>query len=245
MAIEHQVKQGECISSIALQHGHFWETLWDEPGNAELRELRKDPNVLLPGDLVVVPPPRSREESGQVEQRHRFRRKGTPAKFRIRFVKEPDLPPAEQPDIVVVESGKHSITEDPDPQSQPPPDEPRANVPFILDIDGKLQTGTTDADGILEVPILPDVHKARVILNSGTEQEEEHHFVLGHLNPISEVIGVKQRLANLTFECGDRSNELTDGLRWAIEAFQSRHGLERTGELSDDLRRLIQDLHGS
>jgi N-acetylmuramoyl-L-alanine amidase len=242
---EHVVRDGECLSSIAKRTGHFWETLWNDPGNAELKAARKDPNLLLPGDRLVVPPPRPKEESGQAEQRHRFRRKGEPAKLRFRFVKEPDLPPAEQPDIVVVQSGKDSITEDPDPRSQAHADEPRANAPYILDIDGELQEGTTDADGILEVPVSGNAREARVIFDSGTDHEQEYHFTLGHLNPISEVVGVKQRLANLTFECGDRSNELTDGLRWAIEAFQFKHGLEQRGELTDDLRRLIQDLHGS
>jgi len=245
MATEHKVRQGECISSIAARYGLFPETIWDDPANADLKGRRGAPHILAPGDVVIVPDKRCKEEAGGTEQRHRFRRKGVPAMLRLRFVKEPDLPPDEQPDIVVVESGKNSITEDPDPRSQAHEDEPRANAPYILDIDGELQEGTTDADGILEVPVSGGAREARVIFDSGTEHEQEYHFTLGHLNPISEVVGVKQRLANLTFECGDRSNELTDGLRWAIEAFQFKHGLEQSGELTDDLRRLIQDLHGS
>jgi len=245
MATEHRVKQGECISSIAAKYGLFPDTIWDDASNKQLKEERKDPNVLKPGDVVVVPDKRAKEESGGTEQRHRFRRKGVPAMLRVRFVKEPDLPPDEQPDIVVVENGKNSITEDPDPRSQAHEDEPRADEPFILDIDGTLQEGTTDADGILEAPISGGARNARVLFGSGTDHEEEYQFTLGQLDPISEVVGVKQRLANLTFECGDRSNELTDGLRWAIEAFEFKHGLEQTGELTDDLRRMIEDLHGS
>lgn len=242
---DHEVRDGECMSSIAKTTGHFWETIWNDPGNSELKSVRKDPNVLLPGDRVVVPPLRPKQEPGATEQHHRFRRKGEPAKLRIRLVREPDRDPTEAPEMIVVQSGKDSITEDPEPQTQALEDEPRAAVPYILDVDGERYEGTTDADGYLEAPIPGNARKAKLLLNPGTENEEELDLVLGRLDPISEYVGVKQRLANLTFECGDRTDELTDGLRWAIKAFQHKHGLEETGDLTEELRNMIQDLHGA
>jgi hypothetical protein len=85
----------------------------------------------------------------------------------------------------------------------------------------------------------------KLILNPGTAEEEEISLELGHLDPISEVVGVKQRLANLSFECGDRSNEETDGLSQATAAFQQKNGMEVTGELTDELRQKLLELHGS
>jgi N-acetylmuramoyl-L-alanine amidase len=59
----HTVKQGDCISSIAHETGFFWETLWNHPDNAKLKQLRKNPNALLPGDVVSIPDQRVKQES--------------------------------------------------------------------------------------------------------------------------------------------------------------------------------------
>ncbi|MGC9973362.1 MAG: LysM domain-containing protein [Bryobacteraceae bacterium] len=50
----HVVKQGDCMSSIADQYGFFWETLWNHERNAQLKERRKNPNVLMAGDPAVL-----------------------------------------------------------------------------------------------------------------------------------------------------------------------------------------------
>jgi hypothetical protein len=51
----HEVKQGECIESIAHGAGLPWEAVWNHPSNAGLKQSRKNPNVLLPGDVVHLP----------------------------------------------------------------------------------------------------------------------------------------------------------------------------------------------
>jgi len=79
-----RAKQGDCISSIAHENGLFWETVWNDPNNQELRNLRKDPNILLEGDQVFVPDLRRRVISRAVDQRHRFRVKSSPARLRLR-----------------------------------------------------------------------------------------------------------------------------------------------------------------
>lgn len=81
-----QVKQGDCIASIAVQNGFFWETLWNAPENQDLKQARKSPSSLLPGDRVHVPELRQRQEQIATGRRHTFRRKGVPARLRLRLV---------------------------------------------------------------------------------------------------------------------------------------------------------------
>jgi len=83
---EHTVSQGECLTSIAAQYGFAVKTLWNLPENANLKLIRKDPNVLFPGDVVFVPEVRLSEVSCSADQRHTFVKKGEPTKLRIRLL---------------------------------------------------------------------------------------------------------------------------------------------------------------
>lgn len=82
----HVVKQGDCLSSIADQYGFFWDTLWNHERNADLRERRKNPNVLMTGDQVFIPQPRPKEESGETGQVHTFRLKGVPVRLNLQLL---------------------------------------------------------------------------------------------------------------------------------------------------------------
>ncbi|HWL95469.1 MAG TPA: peptidoglycan-binding protein [Phycisphaerae bacterium] len=76
----HEALPGECISSLAADHGHFVDTIWNHANNAELKRRRVDPNVLLPRDAVFIPDKRPKEESGPTDQHHKFKRRGEPSK---------------------------------------------------------------------------------------------------------------------------------------------------------------------
>lgn len=80
--------ENSCLISLACEHGHFWETIWNHPDNAALKAARKDPRVLRRGDRIHIPPIEIKQESGATAKRHTFRRKGVPAKFRLRVLAE-------------------------------------------------------------------------------------------------------------------------------------------------------------
>ncbi|XAL98995.1 LysM domain-containing protein [Phycisphaeraceae bacterium D3-23] len=99
---DYVVREGQCINSIALENGLFWETLWNLPENSELRSARSDPDALMPGDRLTVPAVRVKQVDCGPEQTHAFKRKGVPAWLRLRFCDE-DEPLADVPFRVEVD----------------------------------------------------------------------------------------------------------------------------------------------
>jgi len=77
------VNRGDSIPSLAHDNGHFWETLWNHPQNADLKRRRRTPNILNPGDEVFIPELRLKTVSKPTDATHKFERKGVPAKIRM------------------------------------------------------------------------------------------------------------------------------------------------------------------
>ena len=79
--MEYQVKPGDCISSLAREYGFLWKTIWD--ANPDLQSKRKNPNLLMPGDVIIIPEKTLREESCATDQRHKFVELGETTKLRL------------------------------------------------------------------------------------------------------------------------------------------------------------------
>ncbi|MCH8806992.1 MAG: peptidoglycan-binding protein [Planctomycetes bacterium] len=105
---DYVVKRGDCVSSIAAVEGHLWQTIWDDAANAELKEIRKDPNVLATGDRLTIPPLKERTETGQTDMRHKFVRVGQPTIFRLRLAQN-GKPIANRPYTIQFECG-HKVS---------------------------------------------------------------------------------------------------------------------------------------
>jgi N-acetylmuramoyl-L-alanine amidase len=98
-----KVSQGDCISSIADQTGFFWQTIWNHANNAQLKQLRQNPNALLPGDRVFIPDKRMKEESCSTTRCHTFRLLGVPVRFNLRLLDEQGNPRAGVPYTLVID----------------------------------------------------------------------------------------------------------------------------------------------
>lgn len=201
---EYKVKLGDCISSIADKHGLFPDDVWNDAKNNKLKEERKDPNILMPGDVVHVREKEEKEESCASEVLHRFLRKGVPSMFNLRLL-----------------AG----------------DAPRADEDYVLDIDGALFSGKTDADGWIKHPMPAGAKRGKLTF----DEEEEYDLDLGALDPVTDEQGLAQRLGNLGYMGG----EAGDDLEAALKQFQRGHGFEETGKVTDETRDAIVAAHGS
>lgn len=205
----HTVTEGDCLSSIAERYGFFWETLWNAPENQGIVQARKDPNTLMPGDVVFIPEKRTKSYVRPTGARHTWKVKGVPAKFRIQL-----------------RWG----------------DEPRANEPFTLVIDGEVHEGVTDGEGSIEVTIRPDARHGTLRVGEG-ERAQELDLDLGAMPTIQEAAGVIGRLRNLGYYAGHSTREVSDDVRDALRGFQRANGLEETGEPDDATKSTLRHLH--
>ena len=203
MPIQHQVKQGECILSIAVENGLFWETVWNHPDNSTLKNTRKNPNELQPGDTVVIPDKQTKQENCAADQRHKFIKKGVPAKLRLKIPRD---------------------------------DQPRANQPFTINIDGKYSSGQTDGDGMIEVSIPPNAVRGELKVGEGND-EEGYQFLFGTLDPIDTENGVKGRLRSLGYD---------DSVNFAdlLKEFQQKEGLQASGQLDANTKSKLEERFG-
>jgi hypothetical protein len=49
------IKQGDYLALLAYNFGFDAATVWNDPANAALRQLRPDPNLLWPTDILYIP----------------------------------------------------------------------------------------------------------------------------------------------------------------------------------------------
>jgi len=86
--MEYVVQQQDCVAYIAAQHGYTWKALWNHPQNSALKQKRKIPTVLYPGDVVYIPDKEPREEYGATGKRHRYTKKNSVVYFRLRLLED-------------------------------------------------------------------------------------------------------------------------------------------------------------
>lgn len=240
-AKDYKVREGDCISSIAYENGFFPDTIWNHPDNTELKRLRKEMNLLEVGDIVKIPEKEEKEESAAPEQKHRFRKKGVPAKLKMKILKE-------QPLDEQTESTQQPAADQEDTQYEEPEEvtgfeqESWANCPFRLIIDGQTMEGNTDGDGFVDIPIPPNARQGKLIMNPSQPDERIIPLQLGTLGAAGEIAGMKRRLSNLGYNCGDQSNEITDDFREVLKMFQESYELEISGEPDEATKDKISEL---
>nr|MBK7066684.1 peptidoglycan-binding protein [Deltaproteobacteria bacterium] len=128
--IRHRVQQGECLATIAHGHGFLWQTIYNAPENAELRRRRPNPNVLFPGDEIVIPerhPVTARVATGR---QHTFKVPRQAWELRLRLRDHDHSAVAGIPWTLTVEGG------------------------------GEPTMGTTGGDGLIAVPVASSARRA-------------------------------------------------------------------------------------
>lgn len=216
MSTVHVVKQGDCLYRIAKHYGFAdWRTIYDHADNEAFRAKRPNPNVIFPGDELAIPDKDVKQVVLPTTSKHKLRVKRPKVMLRMQLKNELD--------------------------------EPLAGKQFELRFGEELHEGTTDGDGILEVKVKPGDEAGELTVWGSGDREAERWFWtigVGHLDPVEELEGVRQRLNNLGFYCEPNGHEPDDTLRLAVKGFQRVAELEQTGEVDDATRGKLVELHG-
>jgi len=83
----HKVKPGDTIASLSESYGHFPGTIWHHPENSDLRSKRDNMNILAEDDEVFIPEIENKTCVCPPQMRHRFRRVGVPALYRLQLLR--------------------------------------------------------------------------------------------------------------------------------------------------------------
>ncbi|MDX2448771.1 MAG: peptidoglycan-binding domain-containing protein, partial [Desulfobacterales bacterium] len=102
--------------------------------------------------------------------------------------------------------------------------------------------GFTNGEGFLEISIPPNAQEGRLIMNPNQPDQRIYPLQLGTLGSADEIAGMKRRLSNLGFNCGDQENEMTEDFEKVLILFQETHELDITGELDDATKNKILEL---
>ncbi len=213
---EHVVVQGETLPGIAARYGFSdWKKIYNDPANSGFRQQRQNPNILYPGDRIVIPKKESRIESGATETGHRYVARRSRTRLRL-VVRDADGNPISgcpyqlETDGEALEGttgGDGFIEQDVSPIA------PGGDLTLWLDADKK-----------------------------GTCIRWTLRF--GHLDPVEYLTGVQARLTNLGFYYGRVDGENGPLTRRAVRAFQERHGLKVDGIPGPITQGKIEDVHG-
>jgi hypothetical protein len=115
-------------------------------------------------------------------------------------------------------------------------DQPRANEPYKLEIEGRSREGTTDGDGYFEENIPASAKGGKLIVGEANSQDI-YEFKLGIVDPLETDDGIRCRLFDLGYDAKDDFAE-------AIRTFQKKEGLTATGNVDDTTRTRLKERFG-
>jgi hypothetical protein len=136
----HIVEQGECISSISKTEGFFYDTLWNAPENAQLKQLRQNPNILSEGDKVFIPDLRVKNIPKPDGARYTFLRKGVPGRLRLQLLDGSHKPRAGLAYTLQIDTKEQKgTTDDQGYVDQPIPPDAETGVLLVTTKSGKTE----------------------------------------------------------------------------------------------------------
>jgi len=215
MATAHTVALGDCIGSLARQHGFGDHAkIYDDGANAKLKADRPNPNVLAEGDVVQIPDLAPKEVAAAADGEHRFTARLPAAKFVL--VVQDDAGTA-LPNL------KYKLTVGAAVFEGKTAGDGRIEHPIAPDASaGTLELWTKEGAGIDGMSLALE---------------------LGSLEHESKDRACQARLLNLGFDCGGTGGTVDAATHGALRGFQKLAKLPTNGQLNAATRTELRKRH--
>jgi N-acetylmuramoyl-L-alanine amidase len=213
--MQYTVRQGDCLSSIAAAHGiSDWRTIYNAPENALFRTLRPNPNLIYPGDVLEVPDPERKTESGSTEQRHRFRAVAWGPRLRIR----------------VLDQERRALA--------------NATYELVIDGQRSTGVTRGDGLIDVPVPPAATAGTLSVQYGDAVAKRSfQWNLRIGALDPIDTVSGMQARMRNLAFDPGPVDGIVGPLTRAGTRAFQATYSCRVDGIFGPETRGAMRREH--
>jgi hypothetical protein len=215
MAQNHIVAQGEYLSTIAAEYGFIdYALIWNDAGNAQLKALRANPNVLLPGDSVYIPDMQQGNASGATSKRHTFEINQKQLRLRLILEDMYEKPIANTPALLYFDQQQVAATTDQQGK-----------------IDQAVPNGLQTCAVVLNGDATP-------------YQGNTFSVKIGHLDPVDTLSGQQGRLNNLGYLAGSSEDPSSPQFLSAVEEFQCDHDLKVDGVIGPATQAKLKTIHG-
>jgi hypothetical protein len=215
MPEKYTVQQGDHLSSIAKDNGFTdYTIIWNHPNNADLKNKRKNPNILLPGDEIFIPDMEEKQESGATDKKHTFKVDKTTLKLRLVLEDIYEKPIAGAQCALLIDGQVYQLT---------------------TDSNGKLEQ---------EIPLDAKEGVLTIRGDQTPFANEVLPIKIGHLDPIDEVSGQVARLNNLGYFAGKLDGSDDDAFDSAVEEFQCDNSLTVDGDPGPKTQAKLKQIHG-
>lgn len=224
---KHVVVEGDRMSKIAHQHGYKDYKLLYLAQPDSLRKKRPNPEILMPGDEIVLPDKIEEKHSAKDKKAHKYEEDTALPEVRVKLLSA-GTPLADR---------TFTVMADPAPSTG-----------------ATLGTVKSDGEGAVKFHVEPATKKVTLAC---ADPPFVIVLRLGHLRPVTEPGGVEQRLDNLNYrvpaappaapadsEAEKKAKAAHDRLiKKAAARFQEDRKKTADGKVDDDLRQLLSKAH--
>jgi len=208
----YTVKPGDYLVKIAKDHGIAnWKTIWDHPSNADLRQKRKSPDILMAGDQLFVPVPAVKKIDLATGTPHQLKVVAPKPRLRIRVLDVDGQPVKNQSCILNVDTP----------------------MPMSTDDDGRIDAPLEPDHPPEGELIFTELGLKYHLFIGGLDPEDAPTGQKHRLNNLGYYAGSHE-----TDQEGEADDWQ---LRWAQEEFDRDHGVKQPKWESFDVKRLVKE----